>query len=430
MSKVLVISKDKTPLMPCHPARARELLRQKQAAVYRRYPFTIILLEREMGEVQPIELRLDPGSKTSGIALVGEFEHGNQVLWAANLTHRGHAIKEALDKRRAIRRSRRNRKTRYRPCRWANRANAKIEGRLMPSVMSRVYNIKTWTTRLSNFTPITSIAVETVRFDTQLMANPEISGVEYQQGNLQGYEVREYLLEKFNRICVYCGAKDVPLEIEHIIPKSKGGTNRTDNLTLACQPCNQKKGNLSLDEFLVKKPEILKKVKSQLKTSFKDAAAVNATRYRVGDELKNFGLPITFWSGGRTKFNRTQQGYAKDHWIDASCVGEGGQSTRIEPSIIPLQIKATGRGDRQMCDMNRFGFPRSKPKTRQKRVFGFATGDIVKAIIPKGKYAGTITGRISIRVTGSFNIGKDGKVNHKYCKAIHRADGYSYSYSS
>jgi hypothetical protein len=427
MSKVFVISSDKTPLMPCHPARARELLKQKKAAVYRRYPFTLILLARESGEVQPVELRLDPGSKTTGIAIVGEFELGNEVLWAANLAHRGHAIKESLDKRRAIRRSRRNRKTRYRPVRWANRANAKVEGRLMPSLLSRVYNIQTWTTRLNKYAPVGSIAVETVRFDMQIMANPEISGVEYQQGELMGYEVREYLLEKFNRTCVYCGAKDVPLQIEHIIPKSKGGTDRPSNLTIACQPCNQKKGNLSLDEFLAKKPDILQKVKVQLKATFKDAAAVNATRYRVGNMLKGFNLPVTFWSGGRTKFNRTQQGYAKDHWIDAACVGIGGQATLIDPKLRPLLIKATGRGNRQMCRVDKYGFPRTSAKIRQKRVFGFATGDIVKAIIPKGKFTGTITGRISIRATGSFNIGQGGKVNHKYCQAIHRADGYGYN---
>jgi len=426
MSKVLVLSSNKTPLMPCHSARARELLKNKKAAVYRRFPFTIILLEREVGEVQSIELRFDPGSKVTGIAIVGEFERGNETLWAANLEHRGNAIKEALDKRRAVRRGRRNRKTRYRPARWANRANAKVDGRLMPSLLSRVYNIKTWTTRLSKYAPISSIAVETVRFDTQLMMNPEISGVEYQQGELTGYEVREYLLEKFERQCVYCGAKDVPLQIEHIVPKSKGGTNRVSNLTLACQPCNQKKGNNSLELFLAKKPDVVRKIKGQLKATFKDAAAVNVTRFRVGNELKAFGLPVTFWSGGRTKFNRTQQGYVKDHWIDAACVGVGGAATVIK-GVKPLLIKATGRGNRQMCRMDKYGFPRTSAKTRQKRVFGFATGDIVQAIIPKGKYQGTVTGRISIRVTGQFNIGKEGKVNHKYCNLIQRCDGYSYN---
>ena len=81
------------------------------------------------------------------------------------------------------------------------------------------------------------------------MENPEVSGIEYQQGELHGYEVREYLLEKFNRTCVYCGVRDVPMEVEHIVPKTRGGSNRVSNLTLSCRPCNQKKGNQTAAEF-------------------------------------------------------------------------------------------------------------------------------------------------------------------------------------
>jgi len=143
--------------------------------------------------------------------------------------------------------------------------------------------------------------------------------VEYQQGTLAGYEVREYLLEKFNRTCVYCVKRDVPLEVEHIVPKSKGGSDRVSNLTLACVPCNQKKGNQDVKVFLQDKPTVLKKVQSQTKRPLRDAAAINAIRYAIGDVLKKFGLPVSFWSGGRTKYNRTKQGYAKDHWIDAAC---------------------------------------------------------------------------------------------------------------
>jgi hypothetical protein len=103
--------------------------------------------------------------------------------------------------------------------------------------------------------PVTSAAIETVRFDTQLMQNPEISGVEYQQGTLAGYELREYLLEKWNRTCAYCGKTEVPLEIEHIVPRSRGGSNRPSNLTLACHPCNERKGNQPVEVFLKRKPE-------------------------------------------------------------------------------------------------------------------------------------------------------------------------------
>ncbi len=106
MQRVLVLDKNKQPLMPCHPARARELLRKGRAAVYRRYPFTLILKEREGGEVQPVAFKIDPGSKQTGIALVGDFKRGHRVIWAAVLEHRGKQIKSALEDRRGVRRER------------------------------------------------------------------------------------------------------------------------------------------------------------------------------------------------------------------------------------------------------------------------------------------------------------------------------------
>jgi RRXRR protein len=101
--------------MPCTPARARMLLRGRKAAVLRRYPFTIILKACSDGDLQPIELKADPGSKVTGVALVADYaKRGKTVVWAKELQHRGRAIKDALDSRRGIRRGRRNRKTRYR----------------------------------------------------------------------------------------------------------------------------------------------------------------------------------------------------------------------------------------------------------------------------------------------------------------------------
>ena len=249
MQKAFVLSSEKKPLMPCHPARARELLNKGRAAVYKHYPFTIILKDRVGGDVQPVELKFDPGSKTTGIALVGQFERGLETVFGASLNHRGQKIKHNLESRRANRRARRNRKTRYRAARFDNRCRKK--GWLPPSLMSRVFNVETWAKRLPRLIPITSIAVETVRFDTQKMQNSEVSGVEYQQGELAGYEIREYLLEKWGRKCAYCGAENLPLEVEHIQPKSKGGSNRVSNLTIACRKCNRKKSNKSISSAKV-----------------------------------------------------------------------------------------------------------------------------------------------------------------------------------
>ncbi len=188
---VFLLDSTKQPLDPCHEARARELLRKGRAAVFRRYPFTIILKDRVGGHVASHRLKLDPGSKTTGIAIVQEPTA--RVVFAAELTHRGQAIRHALLTRRAIRRSRRQRKTRYRPARFLNRTRPK--GWLAPSLTHRVQTTLTWVQRIQRLIPITAISMELVRFDTQLMQNAEISGVAYQQGELAGYEMREYLLE-------------------------------------------------------------------------------------------------------------------------------------------------------------------------------------------------------------------------------------------
>ena len=431
MNSVFVLSNTKKPLMPTRPARARRLLRDKKAAVYRMYPFTIILKDRADGETQPIEAKFDPGSKTTGIALVAEFpQQGRVVLWAANLNHRGDSIRKRLADRRAIRRGRRNRKTRYRQARFDNRCRP--DGWLPPSLQSRVDNVKNWLKKIIDRAPIATVAVETVRFDMQKMQNPEISGVEYQQGSLAGYELREYLLEKWHRTCAYCGAQHVPLEIEHIVSRSKGGSNRVSNLTLACHDCNQKKGNQPIEVFLAHDPKRLARIKAHAKAPLKDAA-VNAIRYAIGNALKKFGLPVSFWSGGRTKKNRVSQGYAKDHWIDAACVGETGAAVHIPQETRPLIITATGRGQRQVTRVNKFGFPCAKAKTG-KTVNGIRTGDIVKIIQPKGKYAGEYRARVTaIKNSNNYiSITVNRKQTWFAAKLAHimqRGDGYAYAYA-
>lgn len=427
MQKVFVLDKNKRPLMPCHPSRARELLTQGKASVLRLYPFTLILKERVKGEVQGIEVKIDPGSKVSGIALVGNFQRGNEVLWAANLEHRGQTIRASLESRRALRRSRKHRKTRYRAPRFENRTRK--EGWLPPSLQSRVDNLCSWLKRLKKIAPLSSISVETVRFDMQKIQNPEISGVEYCQGELLGYEAREYLLEKWGRKCAYCNEEDSRLEIDHIIPKSKGGSNRVSNLTIACKDCNRTKANNPLQDFLKNKPILCSKILAKAKTPLNNAAAVNSSRIALARSLRGFNLSYSCSSGGQTKFNRVTQGYEKDHWIDAACVGLTGTSVLIGPSIAPLLIKATGRGSRQFCLMDRYGFPRTSAK-KQKSVFGFKTGDLVKAIVPKGIKTGSYFGRVAVRHSGNFCIntktGKIDGISHKHCKSLQRSDGYSY----
>ncbi len=285
----------KAILSPCHPARARKLLAQERAAVFKHFPFTIILKEETVTEdVQQHRLKIDPGAKTTGLALL----QGEKVVWAAEVEHRGFQIKEALASRRALRRGRLRRKTRYRKPRFLNRTRK--EGWLPPSLHSRVENICTWVERVRKLCPISDLSQELVRFDPQKIQNPEITGTEYQQGELAGYEVREYLLEKYQRTCQYCSAKNIPLEVEHIVPKSRGGSDRVSNLTLSCRKCNEKKGNKPIDEFLKRKQELLKKILTGAKKPLRDAAAVNATRWALFRQLKATGLAVEVGSGGRT----------------------------------------------------------------------------------------------------------------------------------
>lgn len=421
---VFVIDTEKRPLNPIHPGQARLLLNQGKAAVFRRYPFTLILKEScPDAPTQPLRLKLDPGSKTTGIALVQE----DKVLFGAQLKHRGQQIKNALLFRRQLRRGRRNRKTRYRQPRFLNRTRP--EGWLAPSLEHCVNTTMTWVKKLLVFAPITGISKELVRFDTQLIQNGEISGVEYQQGELVGYEVRQYLLEKWNRQCAYCGVKDVPFEIEHIQPRSKGGSNRVSNLTISCHACNQAKGNQDVQAFLSAKPDLLNRILKQRQQPLKDAAAVNATRWALLNALKETGLPVETGTGGRTKWNRIRLNLPKEHWIDAACVGE--VETLEVLTSKPLMIAAKGHGTRQMCGTDKYGFP-TRHKSRIQIHKGFQTGDIVKAVLTSGKKIGAYIGRVLCRASGSFDIttskGRVAGISHKYCKPIHRKDGYSYGY--
>ncbi len=427
MQRVFVTDTKNRTLTPCRPKRARELLKQGKAAVFRRFPFTIIL-KHEVPDASPMPLRvkIDPGSKKTGLAIVNDIS--GEVVFAAEIEHRGQRVRDSLESRRAIRRSRRNRNTRYRKPRFMNRTRKK--GWLPPSLESRIANVETWIRRLIKISPIQAISQELVRFDTQKMENPEISGVEYQQGTLAGYECREYLLEKWRRTCAYCGKKDVPLEIEHINPRSSGGSDRISNLTLSCRSCNEKKGNKPVEDFLKKKPEVLKKIKAQAKAPLKDAAAVNATRWALFGRLKSFGCPVEAGSGGLTKFNRIQRSLSKTHWADAACVGLSTPETLKTDGIGSLQIRAMGFGTRQICQTDKYGFP-IRHRTGQKSFFGFQTGDMVKAFITKGKNAGIYSGRITVRASGIFHMPVEGRtrleLSHKYCKVIQKADGYRYA---
>lgn len=437
---VFVLDRCGKPLMPCSEKRARLLLERGRARVHRVVPMVIRLVNRQVAncKLQPVRVKLDPGSKATGLALVrdvesmdsvtGEIYHQVAVLNLMELVHRGHQISEALTARRNMRRRRRS-NLRYRAPRFLNRR--KPQSWLPPSLRHRVDTTVAWVERLRRWTPVVAISSELVRFDMQALANPEISGVEYQQGTLAGYEVREYLLEKWGRKCAYCGATEVPLQVEHIQPKARGGTNRISNLTLACRPCNERKAARSVQEFLAKEPQQLASVLAQAKRPLKDAAAVNTTRWALANALKDTGLPVELASGGQTKYNRVRLGLQKTHALDAVCVGVVG--TTVTHSQQPtLTITCTGRGSYQRTRLDQYGFPRGY-LMRTKRVKGFGTGDMVRAHVTSGKKVGNYVGRVAVRASGSFNIRTSSElvqgISHKYCHLVQRADGYGYFFN-
>jgi len=425
--KVFVLDRHGEPLMPCHPARARQLLDKGRARVARMYPFTIRVVDRTVAdsEVDGVVVKLDPGSKATGISVARvDIDGGITGLVAVEVRHRGHQIHQKLVARAALRRGRRTRNCRHRAPRFLNRARPK--GWLAPSLQHRVDNVTGWVDRFRRLAPVTGIAMELVRFDTQLLENPNISGVEYQQGTLAGFEVKEYLLEKWGRKCAYCDITGMALNVDHIRPRSRGGSHRISNLTLSCVPCNQDKDNQPVEQF-VTDPARLARILAAAKRPLRDAAAVNTTRRALWRKLAATGLPVTTGSGGRTKWNRTRFGLPKSHTLDALAVGDV-KAIAAVPSTV-LVATSTGRGSYARTRSDRYGFPRLI-LTRQKRHHGFTTGDLVTATVPTGQKKGTHTGRVAVRSSGSFNIttgsGTVKGISHRHCRLIQRGDGWNY----
>jgi 5-methylcytosine-specific restriction endonuclease McrA len=420
---VFVLDQRKHPLMPCSERRARLLLSRKRAVVHRVWPFTIRLKDRsrEASQVQPVALKLDPGSKTTGMALVrieqtqeGEIHH---TVHLSELSHRGRRVHHAMQQRAGYRRRRRGLNLRHRRPRFENRVRPR--GWMPPSLRSRIGNVLTWACRYGRWAPLGRIEIERVKFDTALLQNPEITGILYQRGELFGWEIRGYLLEKFGRRCVYCGQGETAFEIDHVVPKSRGGSDRVSNLVLSCHDCNRAKGDRTAAEF--GHPQ----VEGQAKLSLRDAAAVNATRFALVAALAVVGLPIGTWSGGRTRWNRDRFGIEKAHSLDALCVGDVA-GVRV-PWSRTLSISAQGRGSYQRTNVDASGFPRGY-LSRAKRIRGFATGDLVRARVPKQlKTGGKHLGRVAVRASGSFRVGKTDGISAKYCQIVQRADGYSYA---
>jgi len=419
---VFVLDKSKKPLDMITNAEARILIKKKLAVIHKIYPFTIRLKENNCGSNdKTYTVKVDPGSKHTGIAIT---DNKDSVVMLAEIEHRGHVIKKNLGKRRAVRNSRRQRKTRYRPARFLNRTRPK--GWLAPSVKSRADNVINFIKKYKKLINISKVMIENVSFDvSQMTAGTKLCGSGYQQGPLYQKELRSFIFSRSGGKCVYCGTKAT--EIDHIVPRANGGTNSTYNLVASCRNCNQIKSNLTLKAFGKK----MNKNYSHLepKKLPKDAAIVQTARNYMVREISNLVPNTTTYDAWLTKYNRNKLGLSKQHYYDALSVGDVANYKFLTDKV--LQISAQGRGSRQMCSMNKFGFPRTSAKA-SKSVKGFQTGDIVKAIVTKGLKKGEYLGKVAVRSSGDFDITTNKEriqgIRYKYCHLIQRGDGYLYSY--
>jgi hypothetical protein len=380
--KVFVLSQEGKPLMPTTPRRARVWLEAKRARVVRREPFTIRLRFATREHMQPARVGVDTGSKEVGIAAIANGE----VVFQAEVLLRDD-ISEKMTQRRRFRRNRRARKTRYRQARAANRGRP--AGWLPPSLHSKAQATVKAVRFIASFLPVGQVTVEVGRFDTQRIQNPDIAHLEYQQGELQGYLLREYVLDKWQRKCAYCDAREVPLELEHIVPRSRGGSNRASNLTLACHACNQRKGQQTAAEFGF--PE----VQAQARTPLRGAAHVSSLKSRVVHDLQAiFGeSQVRLTYGYETKYKRNQVLHLpKSHTNDAVAVAcEIGEVVSQLEMVHHLRCLARGQ-------YQRFNGLHSEHKCwAPRKVRGFKLYELVKA---KGR-VGYIAGR---REKGAFVI--------------------------
>ena len=363
-----VYSSDYEPLMPCHPARARKLLRNGRAVPHHvRGIFGIRLLDRSRAEcqVQEASLNIDTGSTISGFAVVSDDDKGERtVLALVELRHRAKNIKATITSRRQHRRTRRGR-LRYRAPRFNNRRRE--PGTLPPSVDSLRTDTMRVVNTLTSMYPISRISIETKKFDTQLMVNPDIKGVEYQQGTLFGWHIRAYILQRDRGRCVYCRRQNVRLELDHVRPRATG-SDRVDNLVACCRDCNISKANQPIEQFLSNQPELLKRILERLERSnLASAAHVNAALPAIIRDFWQLGIPLSSTDAASVSWARQQLNVPKTHCYDAALQGHNFTNVASLPSQALVLSPRNGRS-KQKANVDRHGTPVGRPFRQQQRL--------------------------------------------------------------
>ena len=406
-NRVPVIDADRKPLAPCTPRRARILVKQGKAHGRHRNGIYHLVLNRTIPNhlIQSASITVNPGSATTGIAVVrDEHNQSRSVLFGIELHHRGQLISRNMVKRSQKRRTRRGR-LRYRKPRFDNRRRK--PGWIPPSLKSRLINTLTWIDRLSGLIAVNEIHVETQRFDTQRLADPDIQGEEYQQGNLYQTTLRAYVIHREDHRCIYCNRKPGRFTLDHVIPRSAKGPNTPGNVVAACEQCNKAKGDRPVEEHLRRRPKVLQRVKTHLKRPMAAAAHLNAIIPRLLADLRDTGWTVAEHDAARTAANRRLLDIPKSHFNDAAVLGTV-TSIRKMPGQI-LDVRAAGRGLRQRAVVDKHGTPRGRPyreyrrltpqeqartptpghKGRAKRVQGIGPNDLVEIQHSTGTHRGT-----------------------------------------
>ena len=379
---VYVLNTEEKPLMPCKEAKARKLLKQNKAKIYKKEPFTIQLLFICENQTQDIALGVDAGSKHIGLSATTE----EKELYAADIELRNDIV-DLLSVRRQNRRTRRNR-LRYRKPRFNNRVHSKNSGWLAPSIEQKIQTHFKAVEDIHKLLPITKIIVETASFDIQKIKNPEIHNEEYQQGEQLGFwNIREYVLYRDNHTCQCCKgkSKDKILNIHHIESRKTGG-NAPNNLVTLCETCHKGYHNGT-----IKLPKTIKRG-----VSFKDASFMGIMRWSFYNRLKEIYPNVFMTYGYITKNVRIKSNLPKDHYIDARCISG---NPNVEPLGYYFYQKKVRCHNRQIHKANILKGSKKKLNQASYLVKGFRLFDKVKF----GEQIGFIFGR---RNSGYFDIRK------------------------
>lgn len=409
---VYVLDITGSPLMPTERhGKVRRMLRDGKAKVVKKNPFTIQLKYETTNYTQPITLGVDSGSKHIGLSASTK----KKELYVADVQLRTDIV-DKISSRREARKTRRNRKTRYRKVRFQNRIKSKHKGWLTPSVGQKIQCHLKQVEDVHKILPVRKIVIETASFDLQKIQNPDIHGVEYQHGPQFGFwNVREYILFRDNHTCQHChGKKKDPILNVHHIESRKTGGDSPNNLITLCETCHKKYHSLSSEKQ--------KMWKLKRGRSLKDASFMGVMRRTFYERLKEMypKIEVQQTFGYITKNNRIRLGLKKEHYNDAYCIA-GNFDARPLTSV--LFKKKVRRHNRQIHKFNTVKGGKRKLNQTPYLVKGFRLFD-------KVEYQGQecfISGR---RASGSFALKtfdwekvSDG-VTFKKLKLLEKRSGY------